>query len=72
MPGWDLLSKLDEANVQTYCLGELMETQYVGILHDCKTFLLRTSRDSWRYWGVERSDWPVHNWIYDYVVMLNP
>lgn len=37
-----------------------------------ESFAARTGSDSWRYWGVERADWPVQNWIYDYVITLNP
>jgi HEAT repeat protein len=32
----------------------------------------RTSAYAWQYWGVQRSNWPVENWIYDHVVVLNP
>jgi hypothetical protein len=31
----------------------------------------RTGSDRWRYWGKERSNWPIENWVYDYVVTLN-
>ncbi len=37
-----------------------------------ESFAARTGSDSWRYWGVERAGWPVQNWIYDYVITLNP
>ena len=37
-----------------------------------ESYDLRTGGDRWRYWGVERSDWPLQSWIYDYVVVLNP
>lgn len=37
-----------------------------------QSFAERTASDRWRYWGVERADWPVQNWIYDYAVTLNP
>ena len=37
-----------------------------------ESFAKRTGSDSWGYWGVERADWPIQNWIYDYVIMLNP
>lgn len=37
-----------------------------------QSFAQRTASDRWRYWGVERADWPVQNWIYDYAVTLNP
>jgi HEAT repeat protein len=37
-----------------------------------RSFATRTGSDRWRYWGVERADWPVQNWIYDYTVTLNP
>jgi HEAT repeat protein len=37
-----------------------------------QSFAARTASDRWRYWGVERADWPVQNWIYDYTVTLNP
>ena len=37
-----------------------------------ESFAKRTGSDSWRYWGVERADWPIQNWIYDYVITLNP
>lgn len=36
-----------------------------------QSFAARTGSDRWRYWGVERADWPVQNWIYDYTVALN-
>jgi HEAT repeat protein len=36
-----------------------------------QTFATRTGSDRWRYWGVERSNWPIENWVYDYVVTLN-
>lgn len=31
----------------------------------------RTSAYPWRFWGVERANWPVENWIFDYVVIRN-
>lgn len=31
----------------------------------------RTSGYPWRFWGVERANWPVENWIFDYVVIRN-
>jgi HEAT repeat protein len=31
----------------------------------------RTSAYPWRFWGVERANWPVENWIYDYIVIRN-
>jgi len=31
----------------------------------------RTSAYPWRFWGVERANWPIENWIYDYIVILN-
>jgi len=37
-----------------------------------ESYAERTDSDLWRYWGVERSNWPVQNWIYDYVVTWNP
>lgn len=37
-----------------------------------KSYARRTANDRWRYWGVERSTWPVQNWINDYVVTLKP
>lgn len=37
-----------------------------------QSFAQRTASDRWRYWGVERANWPVQNWIHDYVVTLNP
>ena len=37
-----------------------------------QSFAARTGSDRWRYWGVERADWPVQNWIYDYMEVLNP
>jgi HEAT repeat protein len=37
-----------------------------------KAYDLRTGGDRWRYWGVERAEWPIQNWIYDYVVTVNP
>ena len=37
-----------------------------------QSYAKRTASDRWRYWGVERADWPVQNWIYDYAVTLNP
>jgi len=37
-----------------------------------QSYAQRTGSDAWRYWGVERADWPVQNWIFDYVVTLNP
>jgi HEAT repeat protein len=36
-----------------------------------EAYAKRTGSDRWRYWGEERSDWPVENWVYDYVVTLN-
>jgi len=37
-----------------------------------QTFAQRTGSDRWRYWGVERSEWPIENWAYDYAVTLDP
>lgn len=36
-----------------------------------EAYARRTGSDRWRYWGKERSDWPIENWVYDYVVTLN-
>lgn len=36
-----------------------------------ESYAQRTGSDRWRYWGKERSDWPIENWVYDYVVTLN-
>lgn len=36
-----------------------------------ETYARRTGSDRWRYWGKERSDWPIENWVYDYVITLN-
>jgi HEAT repeat protein len=36
-----------------------------------QSYAKRTASDRWRYWGVERADWPVQNWIYDYAVTLD-
>ncbi len=33
---------------------------------------LRTASGLWRYYGVERKDWPIYGWIDDYVAKLNP
>jgi len=42
---------------------------------DLKEAAVRASRHSsaypWRFWGVERANWPIENWIYDYVVIRN-
>jgi HEAT repeat protein len=32
-----------------------------------EAFDRRSGNQSWRYWGVERKDWPIDNWIDDYV-----
>lgn len=37
-----------------------------------QSFDRKTGGDRWRYWGVERSNWPIQNWVYDYAVTLNP
>jgi hypothetical protein len=36
-----------------------------------EAYARRTGSDRWRYWGKERSDWPIENWVYDYVFALN-
>lgn len=42
---------------------------------ELKEAAARASRQSsayaWRFWGVERANWPIENWIYDYVVIQN-
>ncbi|MEI7775291.1 MAG: hypothetical protein WCK17_11005 [Verrucomicrobiota bacterium] len=35
-----------------------------------QAFDQRTGGDRWRFWGVERSEWPIQNWVHDYVVKL--
>jgi hypothetical protein len=33
---------------------------------------LRTGNGQWRYYGINRKDWPIYSWIDDYVVKLIP
>ncbi len=35
-----------------------------------RSFDQRTGEHSWHYYAVERKDWPIYNWIDDYVVDL--
>lgn len=69
---------LDEFRSSPKMLGTELAMQIASksssseIREAAKVYARRTGSDRWRYWGKERSDWPIENWVYDYVVTLNP
>jgi hypothetical protein len=42
-----------------------------GIRAAGEAFDQRTGENSWKLYAVERKQWPIYNWIDDYVVVLN-
>jgi len=69
-----LISELEQ---RTISLGSEFTLQLVAALDDpelqraANEFTKLDSSGQWRMWSVARKEWPIYNWIDDYVVILN-
>jgi hypothetical protein len=73
-----LLAELKLSNVKDFKLGESLKWNLVTQMSEdaqieraAKNYSERTHLFDWEYYVVERRDWPIYNWIDNYVVNLN-